>query len=83
MATIKTAISIQDSLYKEVEELAKKTNTSRSQLFTQAIRDFIEKYKNRALLAKINKAHSTTPNLEEKKWISYAKSSHRKLLEDE
>ncbi len=47
MATIKTAISLQDSLFAQVNELAQKLNVSRSQVIALALEEFVQRYLNR------------------------------------
>ncbi len=55
---MKTAISIPDDLFKDIDKLAKKLQCSRSQLLANAARGFIEKQKNRDILDGINNAYS-------------------------
>ncbi|HHT9126548.1 MAG TPA: ribbon-helix-helix domain-containing protein [Candidatus Brocadiia bacterium] len=55
---MKTAISVPDELFKKIEKIAKEYNYSRSELFTIAAREFIEKIKSRKLLDAINEAYS-------------------------
>ncbi len=80
MAQIKTAVSIQEFLFKEADQLARQMNISRSQLFTLAVKAFIEEYRNRQLLDRINKAYSDEPAPEEKKLLSRQKSYHRRMV---
>ncbi len=54
MATIKTAISIDEGVFNEVETMTKKLHISRSQFFSQAARYMIDRKKNKELLQKIN-----------------------------
>ena len=56
MPTIKTAISIDKSLYRRVETLAKKLSLSRSQVFSQAVEYLIDRDENLELVRKINLA---------------------------
>ena len=44
MAHVKTAVSIEESLFREAESLAENMNVSRSKLFAAAISEFISKY---------------------------------------
>ena len=57
MSTIKTAISLQQSLFEQAESLAKKLRISRSHLFAMALEEFIQRHQNRALLEEINQAY--------------------------
>lgn len=55
---MKIAISIQDNIFKEVESTAKKLHCSRSKVFSMAVKEFLEKIKNRKLLEALNAAYS-------------------------
>ncbi|MEK6581632.1 MAG: ribbon-helix-helix domain-containing protein [Nitrospirota bacterium] len=63
---MKTAISIPDELFKEVEKFAQKHNYSRSEVFVVAVRDFLRKLESRKLLNLLNDAYSSTEPVEEK-----------------
>lgn len=80
MAQVKTAVSMQEFLFKEADELARQMNISRSQLFTMAVKEFIQEYRNRQLLDRINKAYSDEPAPEEKKLLTRQKSYHRRMV---
>lgn len=54
---MKTAISIPDEIFKEIEKFAKEHNYSRSEVFAVAAREFIEKLKSRQLLELLNKVY--------------------------
>ena len=56
MANIKTAISLQESLFEQVERIAQEMEVSRSRLFALAMEDFIRDYQDRKLLEAINQA---------------------------
>jgi metal-responsive CopG/Arc/MetJ family transcriptional regulator len=60
MTTIKTAISLQKSLFEQVEKLAHQMKVSRSRLFTMALEDFIRRQENEALLEQINRSYDET-----------------------
>jgi metal-responsive CopG/Arc/MetJ family transcriptional regulator len=65
MTIVKTAISIQESLFQRAEEIAKEMKISRSRLFVLAVEDFIRRYQNRLLLDEINSAYSDSPEQNE------------------
>ncbi len=58
MSCVKTAISIEEPIFKDVNILAKDMNVSRSYIFSQAVKEYIQKHKNRALLEQINAAYN-------------------------
>lgn len=55
--TIKTAISLDKKLFDEIESLAQEMSVSRSQVFSIAARQFIERCKGKEILEQINTAH--------------------------
>lgn len=55
---MKTAISIPDEIFKEVDEFAKEQKCSRSEVFTLAVKEFIEKSKAKQLLRTLNEVYS-------------------------
>ena len=60
-----TAVSIPDEVFKEVDKTAKEFNYSRSELFTIAVKEFLEKIKSKKLLDALNKAYSEVESPEE------------------
>ena len=81
--TIKTAVSIQKSLFDQAESLAQQLNISRSRLFGLAIETFIKTHENQTLLEKINQAYSDQPDPNETVLLSKMRKPHRKLVESE
>lgn len=51
---MKTAISIKDNLFERVEKYANESKMSRSQLFSKAVEEYLEKREKEKLIAKIN-----------------------------
>ncbi|MBW2000661.1 MAG: ribbon-helix-helix protein, CopG family [Deltaproteobacteria bacterium] len=56
--SIKTAISVPESLFKKVSELAKDLHMSRSKVFSLAVEEFIKKKESEKLLRQLNAAYS-------------------------
>jgi len=81
--TIKTAISIQKSLFEQAESLAQQLNMSRSQLFGLAVETFIKNHQNQILLEEINRAYSDAPDPDEEVRLSKMRRLHRKFVERE
>ncbi len=81
--TIKTAISIQKTLFEQAEDLAQQLHMSRSHLFGLAIETFVKNHQNKILLDEINQAYSDEPDQNEKVLLSKMRSQHRKLVEGE
>lgn len=83
MAAIKTAISIQQSLFEEADALAQELEISRSRLFALAVEDFIQRYQNRQLLEAINDAYGDLPDPEEQALRQHMRRQHRQIVEGE
>jgi metal-responsive CopG/Arc/MetJ family transcriptional regulator len=64
---MKTAISIPDDLFKEVTELATKNKTSRSQIFSIAVKEYLERMRSQKLLETLNKVYSDEETDDEKR----------------
>lgn len=83
MTSIKTAISIREPLFKQVEALASELNISRSKVFVLAVEEFIKKYQNRQLLEEINRAYDDLPDTAEQLYLGKVRRQQRKLVEGE
>lgn len=57
MSTVKTAVSLPESLFEQAETLAHELSVSRSRLFTLAVEAFVQRYENEKLLASLNEAY--------------------------
>ncbi|MFO7867306.1 MAG: ribbon-helix-helix protein, CopG family [Candidatus Aminicenantes bacterium] len=82
---MKTAVSIPDELFKEVDKLAKERKTSRSRIFSEAVQFYLEKIKSRKLLKELNAAYSKETQEERrlrKKSKEYYKSRVLKKADD-
>lgn len=83
MATIKTAISLQHSLFEQVEDLAKQLNVSRSQLVALALEEFVQRQHNRQLLDAINQAYDDMPDKDDVARTPAQWHHHRRLVKGE
>ena len=81
MSTIKTAISIDEDLYKKVMVLSSKLKISKSQIFSQAVEYFIVKNNNIELLKKINEAYSSELNEINPEYLEATKKSYSKIID--
>jgi metal-responsive CopG/Arc/MetJ family transcriptional regulator len=64
--SMKTAISIPDLVFNKAERYAKINGLSRSELFTIAIKQFVETNKLNEITEKLNSIYSEEPNVVEK-----------------
>lgn len=83
MHAVKTAISIDKSLFEQAESIARTLKVSRSRLFVLALQEFIEHQNNRDMLAQINAAHADEPDPSEQALRRAARRQHRQLVEGE
>jgi antitoxin MazE6 len=83
MQNVKTAISIQKSLFEQAEKIARKMRISRSRLFALALEDYIRREQNRELLGQINAAYADEPDSPEKTLRRQARSTHRRIVRGE
>ena len=82
MAHVKTAISLDESLFKEAEEWAGKLRISRSQLFARAVEEYVRRCENEELLRRLNEAHADGLDDEEKEHLERMWVDHARLLEE-
>jgi metal-responsive CopG/Arc/MetJ family transcriptional regulator len=79
---MKTAISIPDHIFEEVNKLAQENKTSRSRIFCAAVEEYLKKMKAHKLLEALNSVYADEVTPEEKllraKTIKYY---DRKVLE--
>ena len=81
--TIKTAISIQKSLFEQAESLAQELNVSRSELFGMAIETFVRNHQNQILLQEINEAYAEEQDPSDKVRLAKMRKQHRKVVRNE
>lgn len=81
MPNVKTAISLQKSLFEQVEALAREMKVSRSRLFVLALEDYVRRSQNQQLLERINQAYQDAPNTTEQKHLRKMRRRHRQVVE--
>ncbi|MBU0702691.1 MAG: hypothetical protein KKC18_02360 [Chloroflexi bacterium] len=80
MASVKTAISLQQSLFDQVKALSREMQVSRSRLFVLAMEEFIERYHNQRLLKEINAAYEDAPDQAEQDLQRQWRRQHQQLV---
>ena len=83
MANIKTAISMEEPLFEEIEALAEELEVSRSHLFALAAREFIQRHKSQKLFDALNAAYGDLPDPSEKALQTRMRAKHRELVKDQ
>jgi len=81
MQNIKTAISIDKSLFTQANALARKMKVSRSRLFVIALEDYMRQQENLRLLEEVNAVYADGPSNEEKELLRRMRKSSRRLVE--
>lgn len=84
MTNIKTAISIQESIFEQVETIAQEMKVSRSRLFVLALENFIREYQDRKLFEAINQACAEiSDDPIEQSRLRQIRRQHRRMVEGE
>lgn len=65
MPGVKTAISLEENLFNQVNQLANDLQVSRSKIFTLAVKDYLKKQESKKILAQLNAAYGDSPGKEE------------------
>jgi len=81
MANVKTAISLQESLFERVNDLAQELQVPRSRLFVLAVEELIQRHENRRLLEALNDAYDDVPDSDEQALYDKMRQRHRQLVE--
>ena len=62
---MKTAISVPDDVFREVEKVARERQSSRSEVIVTAVKEYLERRKSGDLLKALNEAYGTAKTAEE------------------
>jgi predicted transcriptional regulator len=81
MGTVKTAISLRESLFERVDALAQELDIPRSHIFVIAVEEFLQRHENRKLLEEINEAHEEILAHEEELHRDKMRKRHREMVE--
>ena len=81
---MKTAISIPDEIFQEIERFAKEHRYSRSGVFVMAVKEFLEKLKSKGLFNALKEVYSEPESLEETTLREKSKGYYsKKILKEE
>lgn len=80
MAHVKTAISLDEGLFREAEEWAGKLGVSRSQLYARAVEEYVRQRENEELLRRLNEAHADGPDEEDEEALRHGQALHLEML---
>jgi len=79
MAHVKTAISLDETLFRDAEVWAEKLGFSRSQLFAKAVAEYIREQENQELLRRLNEAHAHGPDEEDEESLRHGQALHAEM----
>ena len=82
MATVKTAISLEETLFQQVDDVAQKMKVPRSRVFTLALEDFLRRQRNQQLLDRINEAYEDLPDPDDQVRLQTMRREQKRLLKD-
>lgn len=83
MASVKTAVSLPQSLFGRADSLARTLHISRSQLFARAVEEFLKKHEKQTLSEALNRAYEDSPTPDERELLKSMRSKQRRLMEGE
>jgi len=72
MSTVKTAISMDEALFRQADRLARRLRMTRSGLFSTALREFLERHAAEDLVRAINAAHADGGDDEDRAFLRRA-----------
>jgi Arc/MetJ family transcription regulator len=82
MTHVKTAISLDESLFREAEKWAGKLGVSRSQFYAKALAEYVRERENEELLRRLNEAHADGLDPEEEEFLERIRIYHGRLLDE-
>ena len=59
---MKTAISIPDAIFKAADKLARRLGFSRSELYTKAVNEYLQKHRDEGVTRKLDEVYNTEPS---------------------
>lgn len=81
MHAIKTALSIQKTIFDQMEQLAKEWKVSRSEIFLRAAKEFLERQRNIRILSGLNRVYQKDPSLRERRNQKTVLKYSRKVID--
>lgn len=81
MATIKIALSLQETLFSQVEDVARELQVSPSQIVAMALELFVQRHNNQHLLRVLNEVYAEVESSESRSIAR--RNQHRRSVEGE
>ncbi len=80
MATVKTALSIDESLFERAVALAEELGVPRSRVFAMALEQFLRQHDANKLLEQLNSVYAEAAPVDEKE-AAARRAKHREMVE--
>lgn len=81
MSQIKTAISIHQSIYQQMEKLSRDLKISRSRVYEMAAREFLKLSRDQQVTDQLNQVYANDADPEDDELLARLKPYYRKVLE--
>jgi hypothetical protein len=83
MSTVKTAVSIEETLFRRAEKAAEALEISRSGLIALALESYLARYEADQITAKLNEVYANGPDEEDLMWLEAARVAYIEILDEE
>ena len=83
MSAVKTAISLEEDLFRQVCKMAEDLSISRSRLFTLAISDYLFRHESECLLKELNETYGNKSDTEQTVFTEVMRCKNRQMIEGE
>jgi metal-responsive CopG/Arc/MetJ family transcriptional regulator len=80
---MKTAISVPDDVFREVDKVARERHSSRSEVIVTALKEYLERRKSADLLKALNEAYAAAETAEEYEVRQKARKRYGRTLHKE
>jgi len=80
---MKTAISVEDNLLRQADQVARSMKLSRSKLISVALQDYLKRRRDQEILERLNRVYGDDPQHEEKHMAPQYKKVFSRTLRDQ
>lgn len=81
MAIVKTAISLRESLFEQVDAVAQELDMPRSHVFVLAVEEFLQRHESLKMLKELNDVYGDAEDRQEEVYQRRMREHHRKAVE--
>jgi len=83
MGTVKTAVSLPENLFEQLEQLARELDVPRSRVVALALEALMRDRASERLLNQLNDTYSDGPSESERRWLEAGQQSFAHVVADE